>query len=213
MATPGTPEVIQDWLKKQCTGGAVDLQSRLFRTLIEKGISNRLWQQDSAWGGVKVPTAILGAEFDNVCPTELVKEIEAALEANQMLKSFNFVQLPKELESSNKNIADKIASFGYYAVVPDFFHGDPWTPEVPIQDWLKKHAPVEAVEFAKQVIQALIEKGISKVVAAGFCWGAKVVVELEKTADIQVAALLHPSFVTLDDIKAYFMQPLHFFIT
>ncbi|PWA64578.1 alpha/beta-Hydrolases superfamily protein [Artemisia annua] len=55
---------------------------------------------------------------------------------------------------------------------------------------------VEAVEFAKPVIQALIEKGTSKVAAAGFCWG-----ELAKTADIQVAAVLHPSFVTLDDIK------------
>ncbi|KAI7738508.1 hypothetical protein M8C21_000212, partial [Ambrosia artemisiifolia] len=58
-----------------------------------------------------------------------------------------------------------------------------------------------AVEFAKPVIHALKEKGISKVGAAGFCWGAKVVVELAKDADIQAAALLHPTFVTLDDIK------------
>ncbi|KAL8242813.1 hypothetical protein R6Q59_013115 [Mikania micrantha] len=58
-----------------------------------------------------------------------------------------------------------------------------------------------AVEFAKPVIHALQEKGISKIGAAGFCWGAKVVVELAKDADIQVAALLHPTFVTLDDIK------------
>ncbi|PWA64580.1 alpha/beta-Hydrolases superfamily protein [Artemisia annua] len=100
-----------------------------------------------------------------------------------------------------RKIADKLASGGYYVVVPDFFHGDPLTPEVPIQDWLKNHAPVEAVGFAKAVIQALKEKGISKVAAAGFCWGAKVVVELAKSADIQVAALLHPSFVSLDDVK------------
>uniref|UniRef100_A0A251TCF5 Putative alpha/Beta hydrolase fold protein n=1 Tax=Helianthus annuus TaxID=4232 RepID=A0A251TCF5_HELAN len=59
----------------------------------------------------------------------------------------------------------------------------------------------QAVDFAKQVIQALKEKGVTKIGAAGFCWGAKVVVELAKDGEIQFAALLHPSFVTLDDIK------------
>ncbi|CAI9262220.1 unnamed protein product [Lactuca saligna] len=100
-----------------------------------------------------------------------------------------------------RKLADKIASSGYYVVVPDFFHGDPLIPDSPIQDWLRNHGPVEAVAFAKSVIQALKEKGISKIGAAGFCWGAKVVVELAKEAEIQVAALLHPSFLTLDDIK------------
>ncbi|KAD2394105.1 hypothetical protein E3N88_41082 [Mikania micrantha] len=75
-----------------------------------------------------------------------------------------------------RKIADKLAYAGYYVVKL-------------------------AVEFAKPVIHALQEKGISKIGAAGFCWGAKVVVELAKDADIQVAALLHPTFVTLDDIK------------
>ncbi|CAH1426881.1 unnamed protein product [Lactuca virosa] len=105
-----------------------------------------------------------------------------------------------------RKLADKIASSGYYVVVPDFFNGDsfngdPSNPDSPLKDWLKNHAPVEAVAFAKSVIQALKEKGISKIGAAGFCWGAKVVVELAKKAEIQVSALLHPSFVTLDDIK------------
>ncbi|KAJ0614363.1 putative dienelactone hydrolase, alpha/Beta hydrolase [Helianthus annuus] len=59
----------------------------------------------------------------------------------------------------------------------------------------------QAVDFAKKVIQALKEKGVTKIGAAGFCWGAKVVVELAKDGEIQFAALLHPSFVTLDDIK------------
>ncbi|KAI3524043.1 hypothetical protein L1887_02654 [Cichorium endivia] len=100
-----------------------------------------------------------------------------------------------------RKLADKVASAGYYVVVPDFFHGDPVIPGTSLQDWLKNHEPLEAVEFAKSVIKALKEKGISKIGAAGFCWGAKVVVELAKEAEIQVAALLHPSFVILDDIK------------
>ncbi|KAI9108290.1 hypothetical protein K1719_020773 [Acacia pycnantha] len=38
--------------------------------------------------------------------------------------------------------------------------------------------------------------------AASFCWGAKCVVELAKSGMIQAAVLFHPSFVTVDDIKA-----------
>ncbi|AQK93921.1 alpha/beta-Hydrolases superfamily protein [Zea mays] len=44
-----------------------------------------------------------------------------------------------------RNIADKVASSGYFVVVPDFFHGDPYVPEnaeklIPV--WLKSHTPV-----------------------------------------------------------------------
>ncbi|KAJ0697973.1 putative dienelactone hydrolase, alpha/Beta hydrolase [Helianthus annuus] len=114
-------------------------------------------------------------------------------------------------------LADKVAAAGYYVLVPDFFHGDPLTSINKLGDWRKNHAPEQAVEFAKPVIQALKEKGITKIGAAGFCWGGKtsfrtillhlnwlVVVELAKDAEIQFAALLHPSFVTLDDIKGMF---------
>ncbi|XP_076925333.1 endo-1,3;1,4-beta-D-glucanase-like isoform X1 [Bidens hawaiensis] len=100
-----------------------------------------------------------------------------------------------------RQLADKIASAGYYVVAPDFFHGDPLTPGANIAEWLQNHAPEPAVELAKPVIKALKDKGETKIGAAGFCWGAKVVVELAKEAEIEVAALLHPSFVTLDDIK------------
>ncbi|KAL8242818.1 hypothetical protein R6Q59_013120 [Mikania micrantha] len=73
-----------------------------------------------------------------------------------------------------RKIADKLASAGYYAVVPDFFFGDPFIPKTQLQEWLKNHEPKLAVEFAKPVIHALQEKGISKIGAAGFCWGDKI---------------------------------------
>ncbi|XP_076925335.1 endo-1,3;1,4-beta-D-glucanase-like [Bidens hawaiensis] len=102
-----------------------------------------------------------------------------------------------------RQVADKVASAGYYALVPDFFNGDPVTDVSQINDWLINHPPEQAVgEFARPLLQALKDKGISKIGAAGFCWGAKVVVDLTKDAEIQVAALLHPSYVNLDDIKA-----------
>ncbi|KAG2727379.1 hypothetical protein I3843_01G150000 [Carya illinoinensis] len=58
-----------------------------------------------------------------------------------------------------------------------------------------------ADKVAKSVIEAVKSKGASAVGAAGFCWGAKVVVELAKSELIQSAVLLHPSFVTVEDIK------------
>jgi len=102
-----------------------------------------------------------------------------------------------------RKIADKVASSGYFVVVPDFFHGDPYVPEngKPIPEWLKSHTPEKGFEEAKPVIATLKAKGVSAVGAAGYCWGAKVVVELAKAHEIQAAVLLHPSFVTIDDIK------------
>ncbi|XP_066362204.1 endo-1,3;1,4-beta-D-glucanase isoform X2 [Miscanthus floridulus] len=102
-----------------------------------------------------------------------------------------------------RKIADKVASSGYFVVVPDLFHGDPYVPEngKPFPEWLKSHTPEKGFEEAKPVIAALKEKGVSAVGAAGYCWGAKVVVELAKAHEIQAAVLLHPSLVTVDDIK------------
>uniref|UniRef100_A0A0A9E7E2 Dienelactone hydrolase domain-containing protein n=1 Tax=Arundo donax TaxID=35708 RepID=A0A0A9E7E2_ARUDO len=103
-----------------------------------------------------------------------------------------------------RKIADKVASSGYFVVVPDFLHGDPYAPENaerPLPVWIKSHAPGKGFEEAKPVIAALKEKGVSAIGAAGYCWGAKVVVELAKAHEIQAAVLLHPSFVSVDDIK------------
>jgi len=80
-------------------------------------------------------------------------------------------------ESPNlRKIADKVALSGYFVVVPDFLHGDPYTPENaerPRPVWIKSHAPKKGFEEAKPVIAALKEKGVSAVGAAGYCWGGK----------------------------------------
>ncbi|ESW26150.1 hypothetical protein PHAVU_003G095100 [Phaseolus vulgaris] len=103
-----------------------------------------------------------------------------------------------------RNIADKVAAAGYYVVVPDFFFGDPYNPENAnraIHVWLKDHGTDKGSEAAKSIVEALKSKGVSAIGAVGFCWGAKVVVELSKSRLIQAAVLLHPSFVSVDDIK------------
>lgn len=103
-----------------------------------------------------------------------------------------------------RKLADKIAAAGFFVVAPDFFNGDPYAPENtarPIMEWLKDHGVDKGFEDAKPVIEDLKSKGASAIGAAGFCWGAKVVVELAKHDLIQAAVLLHPSLVAVDDIK------------
>ncbi|XP_057508323.1 endo-1,3;1,4-beta-D-glucanase-like [Actinidia eriantha] len=103
-----------------------------------------------------------------------------------------------------RKLADKVAAAGYYVVVPDFFYGEPYAPDNtdrPLPVWIQSHGTGKGFEDAKPVIAALKNKGISAIGAAGFCWGAKVVVELAKSDYIQAAVLLHPSLVTVDDIK------------
>ncbi|KAK9280785.1 hypothetical protein L1049_003674 [Liquidambar formosana] len=103
-----------------------------------------------------------------------------------------------------RKIADKVGAAGFYVVVPDFFYGDPYVPdnaERPISVWFQSHGTDKGFEDAKPVVAALRSKGISAIGAAGFCWGAKVVVELAKFEHIQAGVLLHPARVTVDDIK------------
>ncbi|XVF28940.1 hypothetical protein REPUB_Repub15cG0076200 [Reevesia pubescens] len=104
-----------------------------------------------------------------------------------------------------RKLADKVAVAGFYVVVPDILYGDPYVPERsdrPLPVWIKDHGTDKAFEDTKLVIDALKSKGVSAIGAAGFCWGAKAVVGLAKDALIQAAVMLHPSFVTVDDIKS-----------
>ncbi|KAM0835873.1 hypothetical protein ACQ4PT_062671 [Festuca glaucescens] len=110
--------------------------------------------------------------------------------------------LAKRFEAPNlRNIADKVASSGYFVVVPDFFHGNAYVPGDDVHVWIKEHTTDKGFEEAKPVIDVLKEQGVSVVGAAGYCWGAKVVAELAKANEIQAAVMLHPSFITDDDIK------------
>ncbi|XP_023539325.1 endo-1,3;1,4-beta-D-glucanase isoform X2 [Cucurbita pepo subsp. pepo] len=103
-----------------------------------------------------------------------------------------------------RKLADKVAAAGFFVVAPDFFKGDPYVandPNRPIKEWLQEHGPEKSFDDGKAVVEALKSKGISAIGAVGICWGAKVVVALAKVELIQAAVLLHPSLVTVDDIK------------
>ncbi|ESW22404.1 hypothetical protein PHAVU_005G151100 [Phaseolus vulgaris] len=103
-----------------------------------------------------------------------------------------------------RKIADKVAATGYYVLVPDFLHDDPYDPKNltrPTAVWLKDHEPGKDFEEAKPIIEALKRKGVSAVGVAGFCWGAKIVTNLGKAKLVQASVLLHPSYITVDDIR------------
>ncbi|KAJ7954971.1 endo-1,31,4-beta-D-glucanase-like [Quillaja saponaria] len=102
-----------------------------------------------------------------------------------------------------RKLADKVAAAGYCVVVPDLLRGDPFVPggNRSLPEWIKDHGPEKCFEDAKPVVEVLKNKAFSAIGAAGFCFGAKIVVELAKHGLIQAAVLLHPTFVTLDDIK------------
>lgn len=45
----------------------------------------------------------------------------------------------------SRSLADKVSAAGFYVVVPDFMHGDPYVPEDserPLGVWIKDHGPV-----------------------------------------------------------------------
>ncbi|KAK3138830.1 hypothetical protein QOZ80_5AG0373900 [Eleusine coracana subsp. coracana] len=99
-----------------------------------------------------------------------------------------------------RKIADQVADLGYFVVVPDLLHGDPYKEGVSFVEWLKTHSPADAAEKALKIVAALKKRG-KMVAVAGYCWGGKVAVELAKSGEIQAVVIAHPALVTVDDIK------------
>ncbi|KAI3704791.1 hypothetical protein L1987_75020 [Smallanthus sonchifolius] len=101
-----------------------------------------------------------------------------------------------------RQIADKVAAAGFYVVVPDFFYGDPYVPEMPLSAWFPNHQPVKGCEDARKVVADLKSKGATAIGVAGFCWGGMTVSKLLAYGEIGAAVILHPGPLSDDDIHA-----------
>ncbi|XP_058209911.1 endo-1,3;1,4-beta-D-glucanase-like [Rhododendron vialii] len=103
-----------------------------------------------------------------------------------------------------RNLADKCAAAGYFVVVPDFLHGDPFdhSGDRTFVEWVNDHPVAGIIVEAKLVIEALKCKGVSKIGCASFCWSAQAAMGLTTPDYIQALVLLHPAFISVDDVLA-----------
>ncbi|CAL5011337.1 unnamed protein product [Urochloa decumbens] len=113
-------------------------------------------------------------------------------------KSSRAIVLASDVYGSK--IADKVAAEGYYVLVPDFFHGDPYNDSKILSEWIKSRSPVIAAQDAKPLFASLRNEGKS-IGVGGYCWGGKFAAEIAKTDDTEVVVLSHPAYVTVDDMK------------
>lgn len=101
-------------------------------------------------------------------------------------------------------VADALAAHDYYVLVPDLLKGDNFVEGGDLGLWLESHDVQDAskvygkyVAAVKQTLKPLLLAGI------GYCYGAKAVVqELGNKGSLDVGAISHPSFVTIEDIEA-----------
>ncbi|XP_052155944.1 endo-1,3;1,4-beta-D-glucanase-like isoform X1 [Oryza glaberrima] len=111
-----------------------------------------------------------------------------------------------------RKMADKVASSGYFVVVPDFLHGDPFVrenTERPIEVWIKDHGAWRIQDLSKGYSKLKKKSYRTQKIGLGKSYRSgndmfkalKVVVELAKAHEIHAAVMCHPSLVTVDDMK------------
>ncbi|KAI1399160.1 dienelactone hydrolase [Hypoxylon fuscum] len=118
---------------------------------------------------------------------------------------------------NSKLMADQYAANGYLCIVIDLFNGDAlpenFSADFDLMKWLAQGSTgdnphtAEAIDpiVAEAIKWLKSEKGIKKLGAVGYCYGAKFVAR--HFPDIQVGYFAHPSFVTEDEL-AGFKAPL-----
>ncbi|CUM62992.1 uncharacterized protein PRCAT00000553001 [Priceomyces carsonii] len=104
-------------------------------------------------------------------------------------------------------IADQFAKSGNYNVlIPDILEKDPYDPNAGIElnQWLAKHPADKIKPFLKKYLATLRKEWLPKFVAGvGYCFGGKFVVsEMDHEGSLDAGAIAHPSFVTIDEVKA-----------
>lgn len=104
-------------------------------------------------------------------------------------------------------LADCFAAHGYHVVMPDLFRGDPWLmdasvrpPTLTLQQWLQSHQLSQVEPVVLNVLGGIkTELKPDKIVAVGYCFGAKYVTRL-LAKDIDVGFVAHPSLIELEEL-------------
>ncbi len=111
-------------------------------------------------------------------------------------------------------IADQFAANGYQALIVDVFNGDPVSLNPPegfdLMKWLTQgstgdnpHTPPAIDPIVELAIKWLREeRGVTKLGAVGYCFGAKYVIRHYKDG-ITAGFVAHPSFVEEEELAAF----------
>ncbi|CAN6657428.1 hypothetical protein TRVA0_030S00122 [Trichomonascus vanleenenianus] len=106
-------------------------------------------------------------------------------------------------------IADQFGEAGYKVVIPDLFYGDAISVEQLnsgkdlMKDWFPHHGPEQTRPIVDKVMKYVeTELKPRYTVATGYCFGAKYAVQMLGEKKVQAAGIAHPSFVTIEEIKA-----------
>lgn len=101
-------------------------------------------------------------------------------------------------------LADNFAKAGYHVLLPDILKGDP-VGDADLQTWLKSHTP----EITTPIVDGFVTKVKSEykpktLVGVGYCFGAKYLIKLmtDEKPFFDSGAIAHPSFVTIEEVKA-----------
>ncbi|KAI7857440.1 Alpha/Beta hydrolase protein [Circinella umbellata] len=111
--------------------------------------------------------------------------------------------------NNTKQFCDVLANnCGYKVVMPDFFRGEPYKPEWMgdmdrLMAWIQKVGSLKVIQPQVEVVrQWLQEQGVVQGGLVGFCWGAKISVQLTALDSFfGGASLIHPSFVDVKDAE------------
>ncbi|KAI8801520.1 dienelactone hydrolase family-domain-containing protein [Cladochytrium replicatum] len=117
-------------------------------------------------------------------------------------------------------VCDSIASHGFRVVQPDYYHGNPWPFDEPLDfpkllALIAKEANDESIYRDTDAVIAYLknEEGASISGVIGMCWGASIAVKLaNRFPEIKAVASPHPSFLNpaaVADLKV----PLYLIVT
>ena len=120
-----------------------------------------------------------------------------------------------ELASCNwcRLFADQLAEQGFFVLLPDIFHGDPWDAEGDwnkFGEWREKHPQGPQMLQLDRLLTDVHQQYKPKTVSCiGFCWGGRHVTILAASDKVSAGVVAHGSFVTAELVQQV-KQPILF---